>query len=98
MEQQIKKEKENKGYRRHVRISREADPAASGKRSVWTAPSDGAVTPLIGSKTLSFYHHQSDHISIWSLALSTKPPQILDSDSEIQLKLFPYELIDPIPT
>lgn len=49
-------------YRTPVRRSREADPAASDKIIVWTAPSDGAVSPPIGSKTV--IHWSSDWITI----------------------------------
>ena len=49
---QWKREKREKRYRKPSQRSLEADPAASDKRTVWTAPSDGAVSPPIGSKPI----------------------------------------------
>jgi len=49
------KKREENGKEANHKLSRkspEADPAASGRRTFWTAPSDGAVSTPIGSKPI----------------------------------------------
>lgn len=81
----------NEAYHRLSRRSPEADPAASGKRTFWTAPSDGAVSSPIGSKPII----QLTTNKIIKFCVEQIAQQILQLPNSIKAQCNPIEPRNP---